>query len=123
MKTLNINGKNFQLSKEVFAFLDSYRKRIEDYVQKNAIDLDLHEDILQRLADKLTEQEMEGTLDQKSVIQIVNDLGEAEEIFSDEIDSFETQKEGKKEKSDSKDLASLAFYQKLQKAKRSRPQE
>lgn len=57
MKTLQINGKEFQLSKELLAFLKEYVARIEAYVAKNQIDADLHQDILQRLSDKLTEQE------------------------------------------------------------------
>lgn len=122
MKTFTINGKDFQLSKEVFIFLEGYHKRIEQYVQKNHIDADLHQDILQRLADKLIEQESKGNLSQKSIIQIVNDLGEPEEIFSDEIEPSE-ENDKISEKSDSKIQDSLPFYTRLQNAKRSRPQQ
>lgn len=58
------------------------------------------------------------------MIQIVNDLGEPEEIFADEVLDFEEIKSSKKqvEKADSAQR-SLPFYVRLQKAKRSRPQE
>ena len=57
MKTLNLNEKSFQLENDVFKFLHDYIERINDFVAKNQIDTDLHQDILQRLADKLSEKE------------------------------------------------------------------
>ena len=57
MKTLNLNEKSFQLENDVFNFLHDYIERINDFVAKNQIDTDLHQDILQRLADKLSEKE------------------------------------------------------------------
>ncbi len=118
MKTLNLNEKSFQLENDVFKFLNDYVERINAFVAKNQIDPDLHQDILQRLADKLTEKATEKNwITQKIAIQIVNDLGEAEEIFAEESD-FETlwKSEAKKEKAE-------PFYKKLQNNQRSRPQE
>ena len=57
MKTLNLNEKSFQLENDVFKFLHDYIERINDFVAKNQIDTDLHQDILQRLADKLSEND------------------------------------------------------------------
>lgn len=57
MKTLNLNEKSFQLENDVFKFLYDYIERINAFVAKNQIDTDLHQDILQRLADKLSEKE------------------------------------------------------------------
>jgi hypothetical protein len=57
MKTLNLNEKSFQLENDVFKFLNDYIERINAFVAKNQIDTDLHQDILQRLADKLSEKE------------------------------------------------------------------
>ena len=57
MKTLNLNEKSFQLENDVFKFLHDYIERINAFVAKNQIDTDLHQDILQRLADKLSEKE------------------------------------------------------------------
>jgi len=57
MKTLNLNEKSFQLENDVFKFLNDYIERINAFVAKNQIDPDLHQDILQRLADKLSEKE------------------------------------------------------------------
>ncbi len=56
MKTLNLNEKSFPLENDVFKFLSDYVERINAFVAKNQIDPDLHQDILQRLADKLTEK-------------------------------------------------------------------
>lgn len=56
MKTLNLNGKLFQLEPDVFKFLEDYVERIASFVEKNHIEADLHQDILQRLADKLAEK-------------------------------------------------------------------
>ena len=57
MKTLNLNEKSFQFENDVFKFLNDYIERINAFVAKNQIDTDLHQDILQRLADKLSEKE------------------------------------------------------------------
>ncbi len=57
MKTLNLNEKSFQLENDIFKFLHDYIERINAFVAKNQIDTDLHQDILQRLADKLSEKE------------------------------------------------------------------
>ncbi len=57
MKTLNLNENSFQLENDVFKFLNDYIERINAFVAKNQIDTDLHQDILQRLADKLSEKE------------------------------------------------------------------
>jgi len=57
MKTLNLNEKKFQLEIDVFKFLSDYVERINSFVKKNQIDSDLHQDIIQRLSDQLTEKE------------------------------------------------------------------
>ena len=57
MKTINLNEKSFPLENDVFKFLSDYVERINAFVAKNQIDPDLHQDILQRLADKLAEKE------------------------------------------------------------------
>ena len=56
MKTLHINEKSFTLEKDVHKFLSDYLERIENFVQKNGIEADLYQDILQRFSDKLTEK-------------------------------------------------------------------
>ncbi|MFC2495421.1 MAG: hypothetical protein ACFNWZ_04465 [Candidatus Absconditicoccaceae bacterium] len=125
MKTLNLNEKSFQLENDVFKFLHDYIERINAFVAKNQIDTDLHQDILQRLADKLSEKEnQKGGITQKIAIQIVNDLGEPEEIFAEEefssSNEINSPKAGKNELE--KEKAEL-FYEKLQKSDRNRPQE
>lgn len=122
MKTLNLNEKSFQLENDVFKFLHDYIERINTFVAKNEIDTDLHQDILQRLADKLAEKATEKTwITQKVAIQIVNNLGEPEEIFAEEEFSSSHQKNStdKEQKIKQPEL----FYEKLQKSDRNRPQE
>ena len=122
MKTLNLNEKSFQLENNVFKFLHDYIERINTFVAKNEIDTDLHQDILQRLADKLTEKATEKTwITQKVAIQIVNNLGEPEEIFAEEEFSSSHQENStdKEQKIKQPEL----FYEKLQKSDRNRPQE
>lgn len=57
MLTLTLNHKSFSLAPEVYHFLQDYLQRIQAFVDKNQIDPDLHQDIVQRLADKLSEKE------------------------------------------------------------------
>ena len=122
MKTLNLNEKSFQLENNVFKFLHDYIERINTFVAKNEIDTDLHQDILQRLADKLAEKATEKSwITQKVAIQIVNNLGEPEEIFAEEEFSSSHQENStdKEQKIKQPEL----FYEKLQKSDRNRPQE
>ena len=122
MKTLNLNEKSFQLENNVFKFLQDYIERINTFVAKNEIDTDLHQDILQRLADKLAEKATGKTwITQKVAIQIVNNLGEPEEIFAEEEFSSSHQENStdKEQKIQQPEL----FYEKLQKSDRNRPQE
>ena len=122
MKTLNLNEKSFQLENNVFKFLHDYIERINTFVAKNEIDTDLHQDILQRLADKLTEKATEKTwITQKVAIQIVNNLGEPEEIFAEEEFSSSHQENSTDKEQKIKQLE--LFYEKLQKSDRNRPQE
>ena len=122
MKTLNLNEKSFQLENNVFKFLQDYIERINTFVAKNEIDTDLHQDILQRLADKLAEKATEKTwITQKVAIQIVNNLGEPEEIFAEEEFSSSHQENSTDKEQKIKQLE--LFYEKLQKSDRNRPQE
>ena len=125
MKTLNLNEKSFQLENDVFKFLHDYIERINAFVAKNQIDTDLHQDILQRLADKLSEKEnQKGWITQKIAIQIVNDLWEPEEIFAEEEFSSSNEINSPKAwKNELEKEKAEPFYEKLQKSDRNRPQE
>ena len=120
MKTLNVNDKTFQLKSEVFKFLHDYLERINTFVRKNQIDTELYQDILQIFEDA-------SEISQKEAIQIVNELGEPEEIFAE---SLEYAKEDSVksspvdlEKENKSDSGLHSFYQRLQDSGRSRPQE
>ncbi len=74
MKTLIINGKEFQLKSEVAQFLEAYVQRIASFVEKYHIDVDLYQDILQMIDEKLATYGDSENITQKEAIQIVNSL-------------------------------------------------
>lgn len=127
MKELVVNDKVFLLQKDVFKFLHDYLERINTFVRKNQIDTELYQDILQIFEDKLSLYEDASEISQKEAIQIVNELGEPEEIFAE---SLEYAKEDSVkssavdiEKENKSDSGLYSFYQRLQDSGRSRPQE
>ena len=127
MKELVVNDKVFLLQKDVFKFLHDYLERISTFVRKNQIDTELYQDILQIFEDKLSLYEDASAISQKEAIQIVNELGEPEEIFAE---SLEYAKEDSVksspvdiEKENESDSGLHSFYQRLQDSGRSRPQE
>ena len=127
MKELVVNDKVFNLKKDVFKFLHDYLERINTFVRKNQIDTELYQDILQIFEDKLSLYEDASAISQKEAIQIVNELGEPEEIFAE---SLEYAKEDSVksspvdiEKEKKSDSGLHSFYQRLQDSGRSRPQE
>lgn len=127
MKELVVNDKVFLLQKDVFKFLHDYLERINTFVRKNQIDTELYQDILQIFEDKLSLYEDASAISQKEAIQIVNELGEPEEIFAE---SLEYAKEDSVksspvdiEKEKKSDSGLCSFYQRLQDSGRSRPQE
>lgn len=127
MKELVVNDKVFLLQKDVFKFLHDYLERINTFVRKNQIDTELYQDILQIFEDKLSLYEDASAISQKEAIQIVNELGEPEEIFAE---SLEYAKEDSVksspvdiEKEKKSDSGLRSFYQRLQDSGRSRPQE
>ena len=127
MKELVVNDKVFLLQKDVFKFLHDYLERISTFVRKNQIDTELYQDILQIFEDKLSLYEDASAISQKEAIQIVNELGEPEEIFAE---SLEYAKEDSVksspvdiEKEKKSNSALRFFYQRFQDSGRSRPQE
>ena len=127
MKELVVNDKVFLLQKDVFKFLHDYLERINTFVRKNQIDTELYQDILQIFEDKLSLYEDASAISQKQAIQIVNELGEPEEIFAE---SLEYAKEDSVkssavnlEKEKKSDSGLRFFYQRFQNSGRSRPQE
>lgn len=127
MKTLNVNDKTFQLKSEVCKFLQDYLRRIEAFVSKHEIDAELHQDILQIFEDKLSLYEDASAISQKEAIQIVNELGEPEEIFAEGLEYAKEDSVKSSavdiEKEKKSDSGLHSFYQRLQDAGRSRLQE
>lgn len=81
MQKLNINGKKYSLPESAADFLKKYLERLREYTHDKKIDLELYQDIEERISEKLDILSKKVT--QKDVVDIVNSLGEPEEIFSD----------------------------------------
>ena len=84
----NLNRQTFELSEISIEFLDKYLSRVKKYLKKNNGEMDLYEDIQERISEKFSE--ISGDITNKNVIDIVNEIWEPEEIFSEEF-SWETQ--------------------------------
>ncbi len=85
----NLNRQTFELSEISIEFLDKYLSRVKNYLKKNNGEMDLYEDIQERISEKFSD--ISGDITNKNVIDIVNEIWEPEEIFSEEF-SWETQK-------------------------------
>ncbi len=80
-----INGTEFEIPKESATFLNKYKERIQNYINKHNLDQDLYQDILTGIEEKLQEiLDKEDEITQKDCINIVNSLGEPEDIFENE---------------------------------------
>ena len=77
----NINGQIFELSETSVDFLKKYLQRIRKYIDQNNLESDLYQDIQERIAEKFSESSQ--PMSNKAVIDIVNEIGEPDEIFSD----------------------------------------
>lgn len=87
MTKLEIAWSTFEMEEVSQRFLQKYLDRVTDFVRKNSLDEDLYQDILQRLADKLNfVQTNNWNITEKDCINIINQIWEPEDIFSD-IDS------------------------------------
>lgn len=77
----NINGQIFELSEISVDFLEKYLQRVRKYIDKNNLESDLYLDIQERISEKFSE--LSKPISNKKVIDIINEIWEPEEIFSD----------------------------------------
>ncbi|MBX9808834.1 PspC domain-containing protein, partial [Candidatus Gracilibacteria bacterium] len=84
MTQYTLLGKTYEIPKTSADFLDSYIKRLKTYISHNHISESYLDDILERMGDKLTQLETESPIKNTDIIKIVNDIGEAEDIFPKE---------------------------------------
>lgn len=92
MTQYNLLGKTYEIPKTSADFLDSYIKRLKTYISHNNISENYLDDILERIGDKLTQLETESSpIQNADIIKIVNDIGEAEDIFPKESKDSHTQ--------------------------------
>lgn len=78
--TYTIGGNTYNMSTEAATLLDKYLRRLEEYSNLNGYDPELLQDIKQRICEKL-ENYKDTEIPDWVVIALINDLGEAEEIF------------------------------------------
>ncbi len=83
--TFTINETNFQIPKESEIFIKKYMERIKNYINKHNLENDLYQDIVDGIEEKLQEiTDKNSKITQKDCINIVNALGEPEDIFENE---------------------------------------
>ena len=88
---MKINGQNYEISETSSVFLKKYLERMKNYIEKNNIEREVYEDIEERISEKFTE--IWGEISDKAIIDIVNEIGEPDEIFSELISETEESKE------------------------------
>jgi hypothetical protein len=80
-----LNSQNFELSDTSFTFLEKYLERMKTFIEKNNIEIEVYEDIEERIAEIFSIEKTNKVSD-KVVINIVNEIGEPDEIFSELIE-------------------------------------
>jgi phage shock protein PspC (stress-responsive transcriptional regulator) len=91
MKIL-LNSQNFELSDTSFTFLEKYLERMKNFIEKNSIEIEVYEDIEERIAEIFSDEKSDKVSD-KIVINIVNEIWEPDEIFSELIEETNTNHE------------------------------
>ena len=81
MKTFHLLGQTYEIPVSSEKFLSDYISRIEKYVARNNIDTEYLDDIKSRIIERL--DAIENPIKQSDIINVVNDLGEGEDIFAD----------------------------------------
>lgn len=84
MKIL-LNSQSFELSDTSFTFLEKYLERMKHFIEKNNIEIEVYEDIEERIAEIFSAEKSDKVSD-KIVINIVNEIWEPDEIFSELIE-------------------------------------
>ena len=93
MENLSLSGKSFPLSPTSKDFVESYLRRIDSYLSARRLSKSYGDDIRDRISEKLSlALKEESPLKDSSVIKIINEIGEAEDIFSD-LEEMHAEKE------------------------------
>ena len=80
-----LNSQNFELSDTSFTFLEKYLERMKTFIENNNIEIEVYEDIEERIAEVFSVEKTKKVSD-KVVINIVNEIWELDEIFSELIE-------------------------------------
>lgn len=79
MPTITLQGKEWTLSWIAKEFLENYLYRTKSFIINNWLEIELYVDIEQDIAERLSKLE---TISDKDIISIINDIGEAKDIFA-----------------------------------------
>ncbi len=115
MTEFKFQWQKFKMEESAKDFLEKYISRIDKYAKSHSISDDLVDDIHQSILEKLFE--MNGEINQKKLISVVNSIWEPEDIFEDDVNSFEKEEPKEKNKPD------LKPYEKWQNTNWTRPRD
>ena len=87
MTEFKFQWQKFKMEESAKDFLEKYISRIDKYAKSHSIPDDLVDDIHQSILEKLFE--MNGEINQKNLISIVNSIGEPEDIFEWEVEEVQ----------------------------------
>lgn len=86
MKSIIINNNTYKLSGSSHDFLQKYLHNMKNFISENNIESDVYDDIEERISEKFDSSlktKKNKELSNKIVIDIVNEIWEASEIFKD----------------------------------------
>lgn len=84
MKQITVYSNEFSVPDNSYTFLSKYLDRIRNFINSNSLDIDLLNDIEERISERffsIIENSQE--IQEKDIIDIVNEIWEPEDIFKD----------------------------------------
>lgn len=84
MKNISLYGNQFKVPSSSYDFLQSYLGRMRTYMEKHGLEKSLYDDIEERISERFSQLvDSSKPITEKNVIDIVNEIGEPEDIFSE----------------------------------------
>lgn len=93
MKTV-LNNQNFELTDTSSIFLKKYLERMKSFIENNSIEVEVYDDIEERITEIFSD-EKSNKISDKVVINIINEIWEPDEIFSELIEEGNEKKSQK----------------------------